>query len=59
MSHIPDIHLYHAPGTRSERVKLLLDRLEFDYRLTVVNQAEGTHKTPEYREINPFGTLLG
>ncbi|MEM6616220.1 MAG: glutathione S-transferase family protein [Pseudomonadota bacterium] len=59
MQDLPDIHLYHAPGTRSERVKLLLDRLGLPYELTLIDQAAGEHKTDEYLRINPFGTLPG
>lgn len=56
---LPDIHLYHCAGTRSDRVKLLLDRLEFPYRLTLVDQTAGAHKSPDYLKINPFGLLPG
>ncbi len=59
MPAFPDIHLYHGPGTRSDRVKLLLDRLEFPYQMTLINQGAGEHKTPQYLRINPFGTLPG
>lgn len=55
----PDIHLYHCPGTRSERVKLLLNRLGFPYRETLVDQNAGAHKSPDYLRINPFGKLPG
>lgn len=55
----PDIHLYHCPGTRSERVKLLLNRLHFPYRETLVDQKTGAHKSPAYLRINPFGKLPG
>jgi len=54
-----DIHLYHASGTRSDRVKLLLDMLGFEYDMTVIDQAKGDHKRAEYRKINPFGELPG
>ncbi len=59
MSQFPEIHLYHTPGTRSERVKLLLDRLGFPYEQTLVNQASGEHKSDDYLGINPFGVLPG
>lgn len=55
----PDIHLYHCPGTRSERVKLLLNRLGFPYEQTVIDQNAGAHKAPAYLRINPFGKLPG
>ncbi|MEM6276707.1 MAG: glutathione S-transferase family protein [Pseudomonadota bacterium] len=55
----PDIHLYHCPGTRSERVKLVLTRLDFPYRETLVDQSAGAQKSPDYLRINPFGKLPG
>ena len=59
MCQLPEIHLYHAPGTRSERVKLLLDRLGFPYEQTLVDQSTEEHKSEEYLRINPFGVLPG
>ncbi len=57
MSH--EIHLYHCPGTRSDRVKLLLNMLELPYTETLIDQAAGGHKNPQYLKINPFGKLPG
>lgn len=59
MHDLPDIHLYHSPGSRSDRVKLLLDRLGFPYGMTLVDQAANEQKTPDYLQINPFGKLPG
>lgn len=56
---VPDVHLYHSPGTRSDRVKLLLDMLDFPYSLTRIDHAGGEHKSTAYLEVNPFGRLPG
>lgn len=59
MAKLPEIHLYHCPGTRSERVKLLLNRLGYPYEQTLVDQATRAHRSPDYLRINPFGKLPG
>lgn len=56
---LPDIHLYHSPGTRSDRVKLLLDLLGFPYEMTLVDQSIDEHKTENYLKVNPFGVMPG
>lgn len=51
------ITLYHGPGTRSGRVKKLLDVLELPYELRLVDSSGQEHKRPEYLALNPFGVL--
>lgn len=59
MQTFPDIHLYHSPGTRSERVKKLLELLDFPHAITFVDQSADAHKTDSYLKVNPFGKLPG
>ena len=59
MMNLPAIHLYHAPGSRSGRVKMLLDLLGFPYEQTLVNTQTGEHKTKAYLKVNPLGVVPG
>lgn len=54
-----DIVLYHAPGSRSQRVKMLLKLLGYAYREVRMDLAADDHKSPEYLSINPLGTVPG
>ncbi|MEO0911531.1 MAG: glutathione S-transferase family protein [Pseudomonadota bacterium] len=54
-----DIHFYHAPGSRSDRVKMLLRLLAFDYRETLVDTRKGEHKTAAYAKVNPLRVVPG
>jgi len=47
--------LYHRPGTRSGRVKMLVDLLELDYQITTVSPEE--QRSDAYLALNPFGLL--
>ncbi len=58
-STFPDLHLYHATGTRSDRVKLVLDRLDLPYSITRIDTARDEQKGGKYLKVNPFGTLPG
>lgn len=59
MQTFPEIHVYHSPGTRSDRVKKLLELLEFPHQVTLVDLSAGAHKTDSYLKVNPFGTMPG
>lgn len=56
---MPDITLYHAPGARSQRVKMLLTLMKMSYREQIVDTSRGEHKTAAYLKINPFGLVPG
>lgn len=47
--------LYHRPGTRSGRVKMLLDLLELDYQLQPVDP--DAQRSETFLAVNPFGLL--
>ena len=53
-----DIRLYHFPGTRSTRVRWLLEELDIAYELELVDVLQGAHKTADYaRERHPHMLL--
>jgi glutathione S-transferase len=51
------ITLYHRPGTRAGRVKMLVDLMEVDYRLEHVDNANGQNRSDAYLALNPFGSV--
>jgi glutathione S-transferase len=52
-----NIILYHLPGSRSQRVRWLLEELQLDYILRPVDLFKGEGNTPEYLAIHPLGQL--
>jgi glutathione S-transferase len=51
------ITLYHAPTTRSFRIKWLLKELELPYVERLVDFYGTDRHSPEYRRINPMGSM--
>lgn len=49
--------LHHSPGSRSGRVKMLLDLMGLAYDLKLVDTAKDEHKRPSYLALNPFGVV--
>lgn len=52
-----ELTLYYQPGTRSQRVRWLLEELELDYRLQYIDLFKGDGMTPEYLSLQPLGQL--
>ena len=52
-----DIALYHAPGSRSGRTRMMLDLLGLEYTLHPVDMGTDEHKSEHYLAIHPFGLL--
>lgn len=51
------IKLYHVRGTRSFRVRWLMEELEIPYELVTMPLDEKVLRTPEMLERNPFGKV--
>lgn len=49
--------LYYHPGTRSQRVRWLLEELGLDYELRYVDLFKGEANTDEYLSLQPLGQL--
>ena len=49
--------LYHLPGSRSQRVRWMLEELELDYKLEHIDLFKGEGNTPEYLALHPLGQL--
>lgn len=49
--------LYHVPGSRSCRVRWLLEELGVDYTLESLSLTDGSLRTDEYRALNPLGRV--
>lgn len=49
--------LYHAPTTRSIRIRWLLDELGVEYTLKTMNYYEGDRDGPAFRAISPMGSI--
>lgn len=52
-----ELVLYYQPGTRSQRVRWLLEELKLDYKLQHIDLFKGEGNTPEYRAMQPLGQL--
>ena len=52
-----ELILYYQPGTRSQRVRWLLEELELEYKLHHINLFKGDGSTPEYLALQPLGQL--
>lgn len=50
-------HLFHSPGSRSGRTKMILDLLEVEYELSIVDTSAGQHKDQGFLVLNPFGQV--
>lgn len=49
--------LYHAAGSRSCRVRWILEELGIAYELETLSFGDGSMRTPEYLAINPMGRV--
>jgi glutathione S-transferase len=52
-----DLVLYHSPGSRSGRVKAMLDIMKVPYQLVLIDLQKGDNKRPEYLAIHPLGKV--
>ncbi|MEO0972638.1 MAG: glutathione S-transferase [Pseudomonadota bacterium] len=57
MDHPHPFTLFHAPGSRSERTRMMLELLEQNYELVPLDTSKQEHKRPEYLALNPFGVV--
>jgi len=51
------ITIYHAPASRSARVRWLLEELGVDYRLELLAFGDGSMQAPAYLAKNPLGKV--
>jgi glutathione S-transferase len=51
------ITIYHAPASRSARVRWLLEELGVEYRLETLSLRDGSMQTPAYLAKNPLGKV--
>ncbi|MEM9073808.1 MAG: glutathione S-transferase family protein [Myxococcota bacterium] len=49
--------LYHSPGARSGRTKMMLDLIGAEYTLVEVDIRANENRRAEYLAINPFGVV--
>lgn len=49
--------LYHSQFTRSGRARWMLEELGVPHEVSRISFREGYHKTPEYLEIHPHGSV--
>ena len=52
-----ELILYYQSGTRSQRVRWLLEELECDYKIEYIDLFKGDGNTPEYLALHPLGQL--
>jgi glutathione S-transferase len=52
-----DIVLYHLAGTRSQRIRWMLEELGLEYELRTIDLFAGEGDSAEYRAISPLGQL--
>lgn len=52
-----ELVLYYLPGSRSQRVRWLLEELGLDYRLETIDLFKGEGNTPEFLALHPLGQL--
>lgn len=51
------LRLHHAPVTRSLRIRWLIEELGLPHALKTMNFFGGTRHKPEFRTLNPMGSL--
>ena len=52
---MPELTLYHFPGSCSQVTVCALEQAGLDYKLELVNLAAGEQNAPEYLAISPLG----
>ena len=52
-----ELILYYMPGSRSQRVRWILEELELDYKLKHIDLFRGEGNTPEFLNLHPLGQL--
>ncbi len=52
-----ELTLYYMKGSRSQRVRWMLEELELDYTLKHIDLFKGQANTPEYLALHPLGQL--
>lgn len=52
-----ELTLFHCPGSCSEGIVHLLDRLQIPHEVQTINLMKGEHKTPEFLAMNPKGKV--
>ena len=52
-----ELVLYYLPGSRSQRVRWLLEELGLDYKLETIDLFKGEGHTPEFLALHPLGQL--
>jgi glutathione S-transferase len=52
-----DLTLYHSPGSRSDRVKALLDLMKVPYKIVQIDLENEDNKKPAYLAIHPLGKV--
>ena len=52
-----ELTLYYMKGSRSQRVRWMLEELELNYTLKHINLFKGEANTPEYLALHPLGQL--
>lgn len=52
-----ELTLYYLPGSRSQRVRWLLEELGLDYELETIDLFKGEGNTPEHLALHPLGQL--
>ena len=51
------LKFYMTPGSCSTGIHILLEELDLPFEVTIVNLPAGDHLKPEYRALNPKGTI--
>ncbi|SFB87328.1 glutathione S-transferase [Polaromonas sp. OV174] len=51
------IQLHYAPSTASMAPHILLEELGLPFEKVLVDTAQGAHRTPAYRQLNPNGLV--
>jgi len=51
------LKFYMTPGSCSTGIHILLEELDLPFEVTIVNLPAGDHLKPEYRVLNPKGTI--
>ena len=54
MTHQDEFTLFHSPGTRSGRTRMMLDLLEQSYQLVELDFSQQEHRSRDYTRLNPF-----
>ncbi len=51
------IELFYAPTPNGRKISIMLEEIEFDYKITKIDLSKGDQFNPDFRKISPFSKI--